>query len=149
MSQGKNTGQSSNVNVGSKSFERVLGFRIFVDSLTNQNWTRIEIKSRWKSGNACYHSVQNRLSSGSLSKSMRFKMYVSVNCLLFCMGCACWGRNVGWGCWRIGCWAGYLGLRVPREQRSGEYIISSVMICTPEQILFGWWNRKEWDGRGM
>jgi len=23
------------------------------------------------------------------------------------------------------------------------------MICSPHQILFGWPNREEWDGRGM
>ena len=53
----------------------------------NQNWTRIEIKSRSKLVNSCYHSMQNRLSSGLLSKSIRIKIYISVNCL-FCMGCS-------------------------------------------------------------
>jgi len=23
-----------------------------------------------------------------------------------------WGRNVGWGCLRLGCWEEYLGLRL-------------------------------------
>ena len=32
---------------------------------------------------------------------------------------------------------------------SGEnYIMRSLLICTPNQILFGWSNREEWDGRG-
>jgi len=30
-----------------------------------------------------------------------------------------------------------------------NYIIRSLMICTPHQILCGWSNREEWDGRGM
>jgi hypothetical protein len=25
----------------------------------------------------------------------------------------------------------------------------SLMICTAHPILFRWWNREEWDGRGM
>jgi hypothetical protein len=37
-------------------------------TLTNQNSIQEEIKSRLKSGNACYHSVQNLLSSRLLSK---------------------------------------------------------------------------------
>jgi hypothetical protein len=33
---------------------------------------------------------------------------------------------------------------------SGEkYIMRSLMICTPHQILFGLSNREEFDGRGM
>jgi hypothetical protein len=26
---------------------------------------------------------------------------------------------------------------------------NSQMVCTPHPILCGWWNREEWDGRGM
>jgi hypothetical protein len=33
-----------------------------------------EIKSRLKSGNACYHSVQNLLSSSLLSKNLKIKI---------------------------------------------------------------------------
>jgi len=25
----------------------------------------------------------------------------------------------------------------------------SLVICTPYRILCGWWNREEWEGRGM
>ena len=37
-----------------------------------------EIRSRLKSGNACYHSVQNLLSSSLLSKNMKFKIYRTI-----------------------------------------------------------------------
>ena len=61
-----------------------------------------------------------------------------------------WGRNVGWGCLRIGCWGEYLDLRRTRWQGSGlNFIIRRLMIYTPHQILFGWLNQEEWDGRGM
>jgi hypothetical protein len=36
----------------------------------NQNSIHEEIRSRLKSGNACYHSVQNLLSSSLLSKKV-------------------------------------------------------------------------------
>jgi hypothetical protein len=34
------------------------------------------------------------------------------------------GRNVGWGCFRIGCWGEYLGLRGTRWQGNGESYIN-------------------------
>jgi len=41
------------------SFERAEEFKYLVTILTNQNSIQEEIKSRLKSGNACYHSAQN------------------------------------------------------------------------------------------
>ena len=45
-----------------------------------------EIKSRLKSGNACYHSVQNLLSSSLLSKNLKIKMYRTIILTVVCMG---------------------------------------------------------------
>jgi hypothetical protein len=45
-------------------------------TLTNQNSIKEEIKSKLKSGNACYHSVQNFLSSISVSKNIIIKIYI-------------------------------------------------------------------------
>ena len=42
-----------------KSFERVEEFKYLETTLMNQNTTHKEIKSRMKTKNACYHSVQN------------------------------------------------------------------------------------------
>jgi hypothetical protein len=47
--------------VDNRSIERV--FKYFGTTLTNQYPIQEEIKSRLKLGNACYHSVQNLLSS--------------------------------------------------------------------------------------
>jgi hypothetical protein len=38
----------------------------------------VEIKSRLNSGNACYHSVQNLLSSRLISKNLKIKIYKTV-----------------------------------------------------------------------
>ena len=43
-------------------------------TLTNQNSIQEEIKSRLKSGNASYHSMQNLLSSTFLSKNLEIKI---------------------------------------------------------------------------
>ena len=42
-------------------------------TLTDKNSVQEEIKSRLKLGNACYHSVQNLLSSRLLSKNLKIK----------------------------------------------------------------------------
>jgi len=55
------------------SLEIVEEFEYLGTALTNQYFNREEIKSRLKSGNACYHSVQNRLSSSFLSKNLKIK----------------------------------------------------------------------------
>jgi len=60
-------------------------FKYLGTTLTDQNSIQEEIKSRLKPGNACYHSMQNLLSSSLLSKNVKFKIYRIIICL-FCMG---------------------------------------------------------------
>ena len=54
---------SHTMKVDNSSIERMEEFKYLGTTLTNQNSIQEEIKSRLKLGNACYHSVQNRLSS--------------------------------------------------------------------------------------
>ena len=86
MSRDQNAGRSQNMNIDNTSFERVEKFKYLGTTLINQNSIQEEIKSRWKSGNACYHSVQNLLSSSLLSKNLKIKIYRTVIFPLFCMG---------------------------------------------------------------
>jgi hypothetical protein len=66
MSRDQNAGRNHSMKIDNRSFERVDEFKYFGTNLTNQNSIQKEIKSRLKSGNACYHSVQNLLSSSLL-----------------------------------------------------------------------------------
>jgi len=55
-------------------------------TLTHQNSIPAEIKSRLRLGNACYHSVQNHLSSRLLFKNLKIKIYRTIILPVFCMG---------------------------------------------------------------
>jgi len=61
ISRDQNARQSHDMNTDNSSFEKVEEFKYLGITLTNQNSIQEEIKSRLKSGNACYHSVQNLL----------------------------------------------------------------------------------------
>ena len=68
MSREQNAGRSHNINIDNISFERVEEIKYLGTTLRCHNSIQEEIKSRLKSGNACYHSVQNLLSSSLLHK---------------------------------------------------------------------------------
>jgi hypothetical protein len=61
MSRHPNSGQNQNIRIANESFENVAKFKYLGTALTNQNDIHDEIKSKLKSGNACYYSVQNLL----------------------------------------------------------------------------------------
>ena len=65
---GQNSGRSHSIKIDNSSIEMVEEFKYLGTTITDQNSIQEEIKSRRKSGNACYHSVQNLLSSSLLSK---------------------------------------------------------------------------------
>jgi UDP-galactopyranose mutase len=62
------------VRIDNSTFERVEEFKYLGTTLTNQNSILEETMSRWRSGNACYLSVQNLLSSRLLSKNLKNKI---------------------------------------------------------------------------
>ena len=69
---------------------RVEDFKYLGTTLTNQNSISEEIKSRLRSGNACYHSVQYLLSSRLLSKNLKIKIYRTIILPVFLYGCEGW-----------------------------------------------------------
>ena len=71
MSRDQNAGWIHSVRIDNRTFERVEEFKYLGTTLTNQNSIAEEIKSRLKSENACYHLVQNLLSSRLLSKNLK------------------------------------------------------------------------------
>jgi hypothetical protein len=59
-------------------------------TLTNQNSIHEEIESRLKSDNACYHSVQNLLSSSLLYKNVKIKINRTIILPVVLYGCETW-----------------------------------------------------------
>ena len=52
------------------------------------------MKNRWQSGNACYHSVQNVLSSSLLPKNIKFKIYRTIILPIVLCGCETWSLTL-------------------------------------------------------
>ena len=76
------------------TFERVEEFKYLGTTLTIHNSIRVEIKSRLRSGNACYHSVQNLLSSRLLSRKLKIKIYRTMILPVVLYGCEAWSLTL-------------------------------------------------------
>jgi len=57
--------------IDNSSFETAEQFTYLETILTNQNSIQQEMRSRMKSGNACYHSVQNLKSSSFFNQKYK------------------------------------------------------------------------------
>jgi hypothetical protein len=62
--------------------------------VTNTNLIQEEIKRRLNSGNACYHSIQNLLSSRLLSKNLKIKVYKTIILPMVLYGCETWSLTL-------------------------------------------------------
>jgi hypothetical protein len=71
LSRHQNVGQNRNIKIANRSFENVTQFKYLATTVTSLNLIQEEIKRRLNSGNACYHLVQNLVSSCVLSKNLK------------------------------------------------------------------------------
>ena len=86
MSRNQNAGRIQSVRIDNSTFERVEEFKYLGTTLTNQNYIAGEIMNRLRSGNVCYQTVQKLLSSRSLSKNLKIKIYRTIILPVLCMG---------------------------------------------------------------
>jgi hypothetical protein len=84
LSRHQNAGQNHDMKIANRSFENVAQFKYLGTTVTNQ---KQKIKRRLNSDNACYHSVQNRLSSVLLSKSVENRIYKTIILPVVLYGC--------------------------------------------------------------
>jgi len=94
MSRDQKAGRSRNIKTYNTPFERVEEFKYLGTTLTIKNSVQEEIKSRLRSGNACYHSVQNLLSSSLLSKNMMIKIHRTIILPVVLYGCETWSLTL-------------------------------------------------------
>jgi hypothetical protein len=90
LSRQQNVGQNRDVKIAKRLFENVSQFKYLGTTVTNQNLIQEEIKRRFNSGNACYHSVQNLLSSHPLSKNLKVRIHKTIILPVVLYGCETW-----------------------------------------------------------
>ena len=115
-------------------------FKYLGTTLKNQNSIQEEIKSRLKSGNACYHAVQNILFSSFLSKILKIKIYRTIILPIVLYGCENWSLTLREK-HKLRVFKNSV-LRVifgpKRDEVTGEwrkYMMRGFMICTPQQLF--------------
>jgi hypothetical protein len=73
---GKN--RKNKIKIANSSFENVSQLKYLGTTDTNKNFIQEEIKRGLNTGNACYYSVQNLLSSRLLSKNVKIRIYKTI-----------------------------------------------------------------------
>jgi len=125
MSRDQNARQNHSVRFDKSTFERVEVFKYLGTTSTNQSSIPEEIKSRLRSGNACYHSVQNLLSSRLLSKNLNIKIHRTIILPVVLYGCETWS----------------LTLREERKLRVFESMVLRRIFGTRRDEVTGEWRR--------
>jgi hypothetical protein len=94
VSRYRNSGQNQNIRAANESFENVAKFKYLGTTLTNQNDIYDEMKIRLNSGNACYHSVKNLLSSRLRPKNLKITTYKTLISPVLLYGCETWSLTL-------------------------------------------------------
>jgi hypothetical protein len=94
LSRHQNAGQNHDIKIAKSYFENMAQFRYLGTTVTRQNFIQEEIKKRLNSGNACYHSVHNLLSSRLLSKTITIRIYKTIILPLVLYGFETWSLTL-------------------------------------------------------
>ena len=90
-----NAGRSHNIKIDNTSYDNVEKFK-YLGNLKSKNSFQEVTKSRWNSGNACYHSVQNFCLQNLVSKNaVKIKIYRIIIFPVVLYGCETWSLTLG------------------------------------------------------
>jgi hypothetical protein len=87
MPHHQNAGQNHNIKLANRSDENVAQFKFLKTTVTNQNLIQEEIKRKLNSYNACYHLVQNLLSSHLLPRNVKIRIHNTTILPVVLYGC--------------------------------------------------------------
>jgi hypothetical protein len=90
----QNVGQNRDIKIANRSFENVSQFKYLGTTVTNKNLVQEEIKRRLNSGNACYNSVQNILSSRLLLRNLKIRIFKTIILPVVLYGCETWSLTL-------------------------------------------------------
>ena len=93
MPRNQNAGRHRS-KINNNSFWTVEELKYLGTAITDQNCIKEEIKSRFKSGNACCHSVQYLLYSSLLYKNLKIKIYRNIILPVFLYSCENWSLTL-------------------------------------------------------
>jgi hypothetical protein len=136
LSRHQNAGQDHDIKRANRSFENVSQFIYLGTTVKNQNLIQKEIKRRFNSGNASYHSVQNLLSFRLLSKKLKIRIYKTIILPEVLYGCETWSLALReeHRLRRTGCWE-YWDRRGLKWAEGGENCITrNFVTCTLHQV---------------
>jgi hypothetical protein len=93
LSHDQNAGKN-HIKTANRSFENLAQFIYLGMRVTTQNLIQEEIRRRLNSGNICYHSVQNLLSSCLLFKNVKIRIHKTINLLVVLYGRETWSLTL-------------------------------------------------------
>jgi hypothetical protein len=94
LSHHQNVSRNGDIKKATSLFENVSQFKYLGTTVTNQNLIQEKIRRRLNSGNACYHSVQNLLSSCPLTKNVKIGICKILILPVVLYGCETWSLTL-------------------------------------------------------
>ena len=122
-------------------------------TLTDQNYIQEQTKTRLQSWNACYHLVQNVLSSCLLYKTIKIKIYRTVMLRAVLYGCETWSNTLREER-RLRVFENRVLRRIfgpERDEVTGEWrkvhnVWLNDLYCSPNIVRVIKWRRMRWVG---
>jgi hypothetical protein len=94
MFRHQSAGQNHDTKRANRSCENVAELEYLGTTVINQHIINEEIKSRFNSGNVCYRSSKNLLSSCLLSKNVKIRLYKIIILPLLLYACVIWSLTL-------------------------------------------------------